>query len=88
MRHKTGNGHNVNVEQFVEDLKTVVRDGEELLKASASGLKERAVSGALSTDRVVRSYPYQTLGVVFGVGLIAGLIASGSLSRRFIREED
>jgi ElaB/YqjD/DUF883 family membrane-anchored ribosome-binding protein len=88
MRHKTGNGHNVNVEQFMEDLKTVVRDGEEILKASAGGLKERAVSGAQSTDRLVRTYPYQTLGIVFGVGLITGLIASGSFGRRFVREED
>ena len=88
MRHKTGNGHNVNVEQFMEDLKTVVRDGEELLKASGEALKDRAVAGAQSTDRIVRSYPYQTLGLVFGLGLITGLVASGSIGRRFIREEE
>jgi ElaB/YqjD/DUF883 family membrane-anchored ribosome-binding protein len=88
MRHKTGNGHDINVEQFVEDLKTVVRDGEELLKAGANGLKDRAVSGAHSTDQMVRSHPYQTLGLVFGLGLIAGLLASGPFGRRFAREED
>jgi len=34
MRTKTGNGHNVQLEQFIEDLKTVVQDGQELIRSS------------------------------------------------------
>ncbi len=76
MRNKNGNGHNVNVDQFLEDIKTVVRDGEELLKAGVTTAKERALFGARTTDKKVRQYPYQSLGVVFGLGLLAGVIVS------------
>jgi ElaB/YqjD/DUF883 family membrane-anchored ribosome-binding protein len=76
MQTKNGNGHNVNVDQFLEDIKTVVRDGEELLKAGVSTAREKALVGARSTDKKVRQYPYQSLGVVFGLGLLAGVIVS------------
>jgi len=78
MRHRTGNGHHVDLEQFMEDIKTVVRDGQELLKAGAIGVKEKALAGARSTDHAVRANPYQTIGIVFGLGLIAGLLFSGA----------
>jgi ElaB/YqjD/DUF883 family membrane-anchored ribosome-binding protein len=80
MRHKTGNGHNVNLDVFLEDIKTVVRDGQELLKAGAGGVKHKALYGARTTDRAIRQSPYQTIGIVFGVGIIVGLLASGMLS--------
>jgi len=86
MRNKTGNGHSVNVDQFLDDIKTVVRDGEELLKAGVTGAKEKAIQGARTTDKKVRQYPYQSLGVVFGLGLLAGVVASSLLSGR--PEED
>jgi ElaB/YqjD/DUF883 family membrane-anchored ribosome-binding protein len=82
MRNKTGNGHTVNLEKFLDDIKAVVHDGEELLKAGAGELRGRAISGAKSTDRYVRSHPYQTLGVMLGLGLLAGLIASGAFGTR------
>lgn len=90
MRHKTGNGHgrSVNLEQFLDDIKTVVQDGEQLLKAGATEAKQRAVAGAQSTDKMIRSYPYQTLGIVFGLGLLAGLLASGALGGSESEPED
>ena len=75
MRTKTGNGHKVDLERLLEDLKTVVRDGEQLLKAGVSTVKERALMGARTTDQTVREHPYQTVGIVFGLGILAGLIA-------------
>jgi len=81
MRTKTGNGHSVQLEQFIEDLKTVVEDGQQLIRSSASGLKEGAVTSARSTDRYVREHPYQSIGIVFGAGLLMGLLAYGLLSR-------
>ena len=42
---KTGNGHHIDLEQFLNDIKTIVRDGEELLKAGVSEVKERARIG-------------------------------------------
>lgn len=76
---KTGNGHNVDIETFLEDIKTVVRDGQELLKVGAGQVREKAAYGARETDRAIRRSPYQTLGIIFGVGLVVGLLASGIL---------
>jgi ElaB/YqjD/DUF883 family membrane-anchored ribosome-binding protein len=80
MQNKTENGHSVDVDQFMQDLKTVVHDGQELLKAGFGTAKEKATLGARSTDRKVRQYPYQTLGIVFGLGLVAGLMATKLMS--------
>lgn len=74
---KSGNGHNVDLEQFLTDIKTVVKDGEELLKAGVSEAKQRAIIGAKTTNRAVREHPYKTLGIVFGLGLLVGVLATG-----------
>ena len=87
MRHKTGNGHTVNLETFLEDIQTVVRDGQELLKAGAGEVKQKAIYGAQTTDRAIRKSPYQTIGIVFGVGLVVGLLASGLFSGGSEQEE-
>jgi len=85
---KTGNGHNVDIETFLEDIKTVVRDGQELLKAGAGQVREKAAYGARETDRAIRRSPYQTLGIIFGVGLVVGLLASGIIGGGSGMEED
>jgi ElaB/YqjD/DUF883 family membrane-anchored ribosome-binding protein len=77
MRTKSENGHNVDMEQFLDDIKAVVQDGEELLKAGVTTVKARAIDRAKQPDRVVRQYPYQSLGIVFGLGLVLGLLAVG-----------
>jgi ElaB/YqjD/DUF883 family membrane-anchored ribosome-binding protein len=87
MRTKTGNGHNMQLEQFIEDLKTVVQDGQKLIRAGASGVRETAVSGVKSTDRLVREHPYQSLGVIFGVGVLIGLLAYGFFTRESEMDE-
>ena len=86
-------------EKLLEDLRAVVSDGEELLKAGADDLstrgaaarerlmaalevaketrkklEARAVASARAADRLVRDYPYQSLGVAFGIGLIFGIL--------------
>jgi ElaB/YqjD/DUF883 family membrane-anchored ribosome-binding protein len=77
MQTKTENGQNVDMEKFLEDIRAVVKDGEDLLKAGVTTVKSRAIDKAKQTDRVVRQYPYQSLGIVFGVGLVLGLVAMG-----------
>ncbi len=84
MEKKAGNGPNVDVDRFVEDLKAVVRDGQALLRAGVGTVKEQMQVGAETTGRLVRERPYYTLGMVFGAGVIVGLLASGMFSR----EED
>ncbi len=88
MREKTGNGHQVDVEQFLEDIKTVVRDGQELLRAGMSTVKERMLAQAQSTRQVASEKPYAALGIAFTVGLVAGLVLSGSFSRHEETIED
>jgi len=88
-------------ERLLQDLKAVVRDGEELLRAgvrdvTAKGqaarerlasaldmakdtqrkLQERATAGAKATDRIIRDYPYQSIGIAFGIGLLIGVLAN------------
>ena len=75
-------------ERFWEDLKTVVRDGQELLKAGATTVKQRVVSTAQATGHLVEEKPYVALGVAFGVGLLAGLLLSGVWSGRRGSDED
>jgi ElaB/YqjD/DUF883 family membrane-anchored ribosome-binding protein len=88
MRTKSGNGHNVDLEKFAADIKTVVQHGEELLKAGMTNVKARAISGAKTTDRAVRKHPYQSLGIVFGLGVFVGIMVTGLLTGEFDPETD
>jgi len=88
MHTKTGNGHNVDLEKLVKDLKEVVRDGQELLKAGAGTAKNRALAGARETDRLAREYPYHSVSLAFGVGLLAALIACNLFRRGEPVEEE
>jgi len=82
MRTKPGNGpgSDVDLDRLLDDIKVVVHDGQELLKSSFAGVKEKAIARARTTDGTVREYPYQTLGIIFGVGLVVGLLCSGMFS--------
>jgi ElaB/YqjD/DUF883 family membrane-anchored ribosome-binding protein len=44
------------------------------MKAHGEQIKQQALTGARATDRVIRKYPYQSLGVVFGLGVVAGFL--------------
>jgi ElaB/YqjD/DUF883 family membrane-anchored ribosome-binding protein len=78
---KTGNGDHVSVEKFLEDIKAVVQDGQELLKVGATQAKRRAVLGAQVTEKQVREHPYQSIGIVFGLGILVGVLASSLMGR-------
>ena len=81
---KTGNGHDVNVEQFLEDLKTVVHEGQQLLKTGFSGVKEQALGGVATAEEFAQESPFKAVGIGFAVGLLAGLGAA----LLFFRGED
>ena len=44
------------------------------LKARAQQVRQRAVASARATDRLIRDNPYRSLAVVFGLGMLAGII--------------
>jgi ElaB/YqjD/DUF883 family membrane-anchored ribosome-binding protein len=46
----------------------------ERVKTRGQRIKQQALAGARATDRVIRRYPYQSLGVVFGLGLLLGAL--------------
>lgn len=84
---KAGNGYNARIEQFLDDIKLVVRDGQELLKTGVGSLKEKARTGAAQTDRFVREQPYYGIGLAFAVGMVAGLLAARLLPGGEAEEE-
>ena len=43
------------------------------LKATCDRIEETTVSNARSASRLVRNYPYPSLGVAFGLGLLLGI---------------
>jgi ElaB/YqjD/DUF883 family membrane-anchored ribosome-binding protein len=45
------------------------------VKAMFQRAEEKAVERAKAADRVIRSHPYQTIGVAFGLGLLIGVLA-------------
>ncbi len=85
---KGGNGQHVEIEQFLADLKAIVRDGQELLKASVGTVKESALAGAQTTDRMMHERPWQTLAMAFGLGVLAGALLSGSLTGKSEGKKD
>ncbi len=88
MQEKIGNGHNVEVDRFVEDLKAVVKDGQALLKAGLGSVREKARYGAETTGRYAREKPYQTIGIAFAAGVAFGILAAGMLRHSPEMEEE
>jgi ElaB/YqjD/DUF883 family membrane-anchored ribosome-binding protein len=87
MEQEISNGRHADLEKFLDDLKTVVRDGQQLLKVGATSLKDKARVRAQSADRAIRGNPYQTLGIVLGVGFLLGLFLSKSWGSESGEEE-
>lgn len=48
----------------------------ESAKACCKNLETKALDGAKATDKVIRDHPYQSIGIAFGVGLLAGYIVT------------
>lgn len=57
-------------EQIRRKLSSVV----ETARLQKARLQERTVEGARATDHAVRTHPYQSIGVVFGLGLLIGVL--------------
>ncbi|MDB6109204.1 MAG: protein of unknown function ElaB [Pedosphaera sp.] len=45
-------------------------------KDTYAQVQKKAIQGAKAADKVVRSHPYQTIGVAFAVGALAGFFWS------------
>ena len=51
-------------------LKTAI----ETAKESCEQLQKKAIEGAKAADRTIRRHPYESLGIVLIVGLVAGVV--------------
>jgi ElaB/YqjD/DUF883 family membrane-anchored ribosome-binding protein len=45
-------------------------------KETFNNVQEKAVAGAKATDQIIRSHPYQSIGVALGVGALIGFLLS------------
>ena len=59
----------------VAELRARLGAAMESAKTAAHRLEEKTIAAAKATDRCIRDHPYQTLGVVFGLGLLIGVLA-------------
>ena len=48
----------------------------EVAKETQRRLQERAIEGAKAADSYIRSKPYQSIGIAFGLGMLIGLLAA------------
>jgi ElaB/YqjD/DUF883 family membrane-anchored ribosome-binding protein len=45
-------------------------------KETLNSVQEKAVAGAKATDQIIRSHPYQSIGIALGVGALIGFLLS------------
>lgn len=55
-----------------ERLSEALERGQEAWES----VQDRAVAGAKATDQAIRTHPYQSIGIAFGVGALLGYILS------------
>jgi ElaB/YqjD/DUF883 family membrane-anchored ribosome-binding protein len=48
----------------------------EVAKETQRRLQERAIASAKAADIYIRTNPYQSIGIAFGVGMLIGLLAA------------
>jgi len=48
----------------------------EMAKETQRRLQDKAIAGAKAADEMIREYPYQAIGIAFGVGLLFGVFAT------------
>ena len=58
------------------DLRMRLSSAIDSAKATYRNLEEKTVAGAKATDKVIRSHPYESLGVAFGLGLLVGVLVT------------
>jgi ElaB/YqjD/DUF883 family membrane-anchored ribosome-binding protein len=46
----------------------------EQARTSCRQLEEKALASARAADKIIRDHPYQSIGIAFGVGLLAGFL--------------
>ncbi len=48
----------------------------EIWENTRSNVQEKSLASARATDRAIRDYPYASLGIAFGLGMLIGLLVN------------
>jgi ElaB/YqjD/DUF883 family membrane-anchored ribosome-binding protein len=57
-----------------EQAHATLSQAMEAARATGVRLKKRALKSARSTDETIREFPYQSIGVAFGIGVLIGVL--------------
>jgi ElaB/YqjD/DUF883 family membrane-anchored ribosome-binding protein len=57
-----------------EQAQAKLSQAMEAAKATGVKLKDKALQSARSTDETIREFPYQSIGIAFGVGVLIGVL--------------
>jgi ElaB/YqjD/DUF883 family membrane-anchored ribosome-binding protein len=59
-----------------EELKARLQASVSRMKETCHNLEDKVVAGAKATDKAIRTHPYESIGVAFGVGLLIGVLVT------------
>jgi ElaB/YqjD/DUF883 family membrane-anchored ribosome-binding protein len=62
------------VHRLNEQAHAKLSEALDAAKVTGEKLKDRALQGVRSTDETIREYPYQSIGVAFGIGMLIGVL--------------
>ncbi len=62
--------------EHVSAIRARLSTAMESAKATAHKVQEKAVAAAKATDQAIRTHPYESIGVAFGVGLLVGVLVA------------
>lgn len=61
-------------ENKIDLLKARLSDAQERLGEFYASARKKVVAGAKQTDETIREYPYQSLAVALGIGVLVGAL--------------
>jgi ElaB/YqjD/DUF883 family membrane-anchored ribosome-binding protein len=64
----------------MSEIKQRLESARERLNRVYAAARENVMAGARYTDETIRQYPYQSIGIALGVGVLLGLLIGRSKS--------
>lgn len=64
------------VGEKAREARTRLTEALERAKATCQQMEQKAAAAARAADKVIRSHPYESIGVAFGLGLLVGVLVS------------
>jgi ElaB/YqjD/DUF883 family membrane-anchored ribosome-binding protein len=58
------------------DIRAKLEAATEKAKEVCQRLQDQTVAAAKATDKVVRAHPYESIGIAFALGVLAGVLVT------------